>query len=105
MHWAIGMRPSGNAETVERIGGRYGKRQGVWVGVADVFAGEDHHAATEEPWVFAAFEHAESPVEGAVGARSAKALDERRDHVVVVIAGAVVDVRLGVSQKRSKLFA
>ena len=65
----------------------HGQRQRVRVGVADVFAGQDHQPAGEEADVFAAFEHAGEPVDAGIGIAAADAFDQGAGGVVVVVAG------------------
>ena len=68
-----------------------GKEKGVGIAVADVFGGEDEHAAGDEDGVFATFNHAGEPVDGSVGVASAHGFDEGTDDVVVHFALLVVE--------------
>ena len=63
------------------------------VGETHVLAGEDDDAAGDEHRILARVDHAHEPVERGVRVRAAHALDEGRDGVVVLIAGAVVEER------------
>jgi len=67
--------------------------QGLRIGEANVLPGEDDDAPGDEHRVLAGVDHAHEPVERRVGVGAADALDERRDRVVVLIAGAVVQER------------
>ena len=64
------------------------KRGGI--GHADVLRGEHDHPPHDELGVLAGVQHQMQPEEGGVRVRSAQALDEGRDDVVVLIAGLVV---------------
>ncbi len=86
-----------------------GTRRGVGhdqrhrIGHADVFRCEDHEPAGDEPGVFSCFEHASHPIQRGIGVRPADALDERADHVVVLVAPVAqclgADRGLGVSER------
>lgn len=81
----------GQADEVHRLLHRQGDLQPARVGVADILGGEDDHPAGDEQWVFAGFEHARQPVEGAVGGGAAQALDEGGNDVVVLLGPLVVE--------------
>jgi len=81
----------GQSGELERGKGAGGDDEGHRVGVADVFAGEDHHAAQDEQRVFAGVDHAKAPVQGCVGIAAAHRLDKGADDVVVLLAVLVVE--------------
>ena len=60
------------------------------VGETYILACEDDDAARDEHRILTRVDHPHQPVESRVRIRSADALDERRDGVVVLVAGAVV---------------
>ena len=76
----------GQADVLERVGGGHRHDERLRVGLADVLAGQDDHAADDEAGVLTGLEHAGEPVEAGVGIGAADALDERGDHVVVLVA-------------------
>jgi len=65
--------------------------EGLWIGEADVLAGEDNDAAGDEHRILAGVDHAHQPVESGIGIGAANALDERADRVVMLVAGPVVE--------------
>ena len=77
----------GQADEFAGLHGGDGQRQGVGIGVADIFAGEDHEAAGEEADVFAPFEHPGEPIEGRVGIAAANAFDQGAGGIVMGVAG------------------
>lgn len=72
------------------LGRRVRDHEPLRLGVAHVLGREDHHATGHEHRVFARFQHAGEVVDGGVGIARAHALDEGRDHVVVLFARLVV---------------
>ena len=80
----------GQADEFAGLHRGHGQRQRVRIGVADVFAGEDHEPAGEESHVFAPFEHAGEPVDAGVGIAAADAFDQGAGGVVVVVARRIV---------------
>ena len=88
---ARGKRPFRQADPVESLGRGDDQRQGSRVGEADVLAGEDDHAAEDEPRVFPGVDHAGHPVQGGVGVRPPHRLDEGADRVEVVVPFLVVE--------------
>src|SRR5688572_10582694 len=77
----------GHADFLDDVEGRGGEDDGVWVGVADVFGGEDGDSAGDEAGVFAGFEHAGDPVDGGVGVGASHRFNQRTGGVVVFVAG------------------
>ncbi|POR32924.1 Flap endonuclease, partial [Tolypocladium paradoxum] len=77
-----------------RVGGR-GEREERAVREADVFGGDDDHAARDEEGVLARLQHAREVVERGVRVVAPDRLVECRDGVVVLVTAAVVDERLG----------
>ena len=78
------------AEEIDGLFGGEAKVQGFGSGQADVFDGHADDAAREIERVFAGGEHARQPVESGVRVAVAHALVQRRDQVVVLLAGLVV---------------
>ena len=78
-------------DPVEGLGGGDDQRQGPRVGEADVLAGEDDHAAEDEPRILPGVDHAGHPVQGGVRIRAPHRLDEGADRVEVVVALLVVE--------------
>ena len=83
----------GQADPVEGLGRGGDHPQGFRVGEAHVLAGEDQHAAEEEPGVLAGMDHAGQPVDRGVGVRPAQRLDQGGDRIEVVVALLVVEHR------------
>ena len=78
----------------DKIGGLLGgdgEDEGLGIGEADVFAGEDDEASGDEAEVFARVEHFGEPVEGGVGVGAADTFDEGGDGIVVLVAVLVID--------------
>ncbi len=59
----------GEADVLERVGGRGRHDERLRVGHADVLAGEDDHPPGDEPGVLAGLQHAAEPVDGGVADR------------------------------------
>ncbi len=57
------------------MGGGHGQRQGGGIGIAYVFAGQDHQPPREKADVFAPLKHPRQPVKGRVRIAAANALD------------------------------
>src|SRR5258706_4493218 len=81
----------GHADFFDDVEGGGGDDDGVGVGVADVFAGEDGDAAGDEARVLAGFEHARDPIDGGVRVAAAPGFDERAGGALVLVAYAVAD--------------
>src|SRR5690606_23169280 len=64
---------------------------GVGVGHANIFPGEDGHAAKDEAGVFACVHHFGHPVERGIGVRAANAFNEGGDGVVMHVPFFVVE--------------
>ena len=73
------------------------------IGVAHVFAGQDHQPPGEKADILAPFEHPRQPIQGRVGIAAANALDQRADAVVVRIAVPIVLHRLSLQRFRGQL--
>ena len=73
------------------------------IGHADVFGGTDDDPPSNEPRIFARLDHPGEIVNGGVDIRSAHALDERADHVVMLVAVAVVTQQGSVDRRRDDL--
>ena len=54
------------ADEIDRLHHRHRQRESSRVGVADVFAGQDRHAAGDEQGVFPRRQHAGEPVDGRI---------------------------------------
>ena len=67
--------------------------QRLRISKAHVLTREDDDPARDEHRVLARVDHAHEPVERRVGVGATNALDERRDGVVVLVAGPVVEER------------
>ena len=93
----------GHADELDGAGGGVGHEQRLRVGHADVLGREDHEPAGDETRVLTRFQHAREPVQPGIGIRSADALDERgQDVVVLVVAvphGAQRQRRFGVGER------
>jgi hypothetical protein len=92
---ALGQRQRAlrQADQLERRQRRGRDDERLRIGVADVLAGEDDHAAQDEARLLARLQHARHPVRGGVRIRAAHALDERAHHPVVLVARPVVEER------------
>jgi hypothetical protein len=88
----LGLR---HADPLDVLPSRRGQDGGLRIGVADVLAGEDRYAPGNEARIFTCREHAGEPIRCCIGVAPAHRLDERTCQVVVLIAAAVVDQRLG----------
>ena len=84
----------GHADPVHRIEAGGGQQQGVGVGIADILRCQDDHPAGDEQRVFAPFDHARQPVNGAVGVAAAHRFDEGRYHIIVHLPRFVIDRQL-----------
>ena len=80
----------GHAEEVDRVARGQGDVQRVGIGQADVFRCHADDATSDVEAVFAGLEHASQPIERGVGIAVAHALVQRRDEVVMLLAGLVV---------------
>jgi len=80
-----------HADEMRRLLRRARDDESLRVGETHVLAGEDDDAARDEHRVLARVDHAHEPVQRGIGIRPANALDERRDRVVVLVTGAVVE--------------
>ena len=94
----------GQAHVLDGVAGGDGHDEAPRVGHADVLAGQDDEAPGDEAGVLARLEHAGQPVEAGVGVAAPDALDERADHVVVLVAavaqGLGAERGLGVGSAR-----
>ena len=88
--WARLIRASGIPISCDRLGGRGGRQQRGRVGQADVLAGVHDQPAGDEPRVLAGHDHPGQVVQRGIDVRAADGLDERADHVVVLVAVPVV---------------
>ena len=87
----------GQPDPVERRGRRHGDLEGPRIRVPDVLGRADDQPPGDEPRVLTGGDHRREPVQRRVRIVAAEALDERRDGVVVPVAGPVVgeDALLG----------
>ena len=93
----------GHAHELDRARRGIGDDEPVRVGHADVLRREDHEPPRDEARVLARGEHAREPVEAGVDVGAADALDERREHVVVLVVAVAQRAQrergLGVGQR------
>ena len=82
----------GEAHVLDGVGGGRRHHQAHRVGLADVLAGQDDQAAGDEAGVLTGLEHAGQVVQGGLGVGPPDALDEGRDHVVVLVAAVAVQL-------------
>ena len=79
-----------NYRLVDRLGsGNRGLQRGR-IGHADVLAGQDHQTTRDETRVLPRLDHACEVVQGRIDVAATHALDEGADHVIVLVAVAVV---------------
>ena len=83
----------GQSHVLDRVGGGRRHDQAHRIGLAYVLAGEDDETAGDEAGVLPRLEHAGQVVERGLRIGAPDALDEGRDHVVVLVAA--VAVKLG----------
>ena len=82
------------------VGGRDRDHQRLRIGEADVLGGRDHEPAGDEARVLPRLDHARQVVQRGVDVGAADRLDERADHVVVLVALAVVAQQRAVDRLR-----
>ena len=82
--------PFGRAKKIESVARGEREGEGAGFGEADIFTGHADDAAGEIEAIFAAFDHADEPIESGVGIGIAHGFVERRDEVVVLLARFVV---------------
>src|SRR5439155_418888 len=80
----------GHADEMRRLLRGDRDLQRLRVRQSDVLGGGDDQASRHEQRILAGLEHSREPVDGRVGVAASHALDERRDDVVVLVAGAVI---------------
>ena len=80
----------GHSDQRDRLCRRDRDRQRRGVGHPDVLAGQNHQPARKEPRIFAGHQHSGQVVQGRVDVGAPDRLDEGADHVVVLVAVAVV---------------
>ena len=80
----------GRAEKIEGVAGGEGDGESAGFGEADIFAGHADDAAGEIETVFAAFDHANEPIERGIGIGVADGFVEGGDEIVVLFAGFIV---------------
>ena len=78
------------ARRIKSIRSSDGEGQGMGVGIADVFAGKDHHPPQDEPRVLPRLKHAEAVQQGRIGIGAAQALDERGNCVVMMLTRPII---------------
>ena len=79
-----------HADERDGVGGGDGDRQCLRVGEPDVLGGRDHQTARDEARVLPRLDHASEVVHRGIQVGTADRLDERADHVVVLVALTVV---------------
>ena len=80
----------GHADHADSVHGGGGQQQGVRVGEAHIFGGQNNHAPCDKFDVFPAIEHPRQPVHGRVGVAAPHTFDKSGNDVVVLLAGFVV---------------
>ncbi len=75
----------GHPDELDRTRGGVGDDETVGIGHADVFRRQDHESPSDEARVLPCGDHAREPVEAGVDVGATDALDERRQHVVVLV--------------------
>ena len=92
MHGGVseGQLRFGHSDQRDGLGRRDRDRQGRRVGHPDVLAGQNHQSAREESRILAGHQHAGQVVQGRIDVGAPDRLDEGADHVVVLVAVAVV---------------
>ncbi len=83
---------------MHRLLRRDGDGQRLRIGVADVFGREAHEPARDVQRILAGFDHAREPVDRGIGIAVAHRLVQRRDEVVVLLAGLVVEQRAALNR-------
>ncbi len=79
-----------HANALDRLKAADGEVEGSRSGEADVFGGEDHHAAGDKLRIFPALNHASEIIEGGVDVGAAHGLDKGRGVVVMIVARFVI---------------
>src|SRR6266511_1912185 len=80
---AVGL---GQSHVLDRLGRRHGDEQGTRIGQADVLGSVHDHTPGDVPRVLARLKHPGQPEQRGVGIRTADALDEGGDDVVVGVS-------------------
>jgi hypothetical protein len=75
----------GHPHELDRARRRVGDDEAAGVGHPNVLRGQDHEPARDEARILARGHHAREPVEAGIDVRTADALDERGEHVVVLV--------------------
>ena len=65
-------------------------KQGLRIGVTDVFGSMDHDASGDKLRVLPRIDHARKPIDGGIGVAAAHGLNERTDNVVVHVTVFVI---------------
>jgi len=78
---------------VRRLLRGHGDAEGLRIGQPNILGCQYHQTPGDEHGIFARLEHPRKPVHTRMGIAVAHRLDERRDDVVVLVAGAVVTQR------------
>ncbi len=84
------MRPSGIPTYLHGVGRGDRDHERLRVRHPDVLGRADHDPARDEPGVLAGLDHSREVVQRGVGVGTPDRLDERADHVVVLIALPIV---------------
>ena len=83
----------GKSDEVKSVFGGDGDLQRLRIGVADIFRRENHHAPSDKERIFAGLDHAHHPINRCVRVAATHAFDERRDYIVMLVAGLVITER------------
>ncbi len=76
----------GEPDVLQCLAGGDRDQKSLRVGHADVLAGEDDHSPGDEASILAGLQHPRQVVDGRLRIAATHALDERADHVVVVVS-------------------
>src|SRR6476619_6675990 len=79
------------------------ERQRLGISQADIFARKDYDAARDETKIFAGVQHFRQPIDRTFFIRSAHALNEFADRVVMRVTFFVINDRLGLNALLSDL--
>jgi hypothetical protein len=69
------------------------QRQSMWISIANIFGGEDHHPSGNKQRIFSGFDHPHHPIDRGVGIAAAHTFNKRRDDIVVLLATFIVQQR------------
>ena len=82
--------PFGPSYLHHRVEGGIGQQQRIGIRQTDIFRGTNHQSSGNKLRVFPTLDHAGEPIEGSIRIRTANALDEGRDDIIVHLAVFIV---------------